>query len=169
MAFQATAWILAFATLVGPSLCCCTTASFASSISRLLGGDAVVCVSSQCCHVQAEHRGHAEASHRGHHHHDHGDADAASIAKRTDRSQDQSPPRRECPCKQHRTEVVALPAGLETAAGASAGHFDLIWVTIALPVAAAPSQSAHPALPSFADGTCRTGREILRAHCILRI
>lgn len=170
MVFQATAWFLAFATLVGPSLCCCTTSKLASDISTFFGGEAVRCRSAQCCHPQAVRREtHSHGSSCGHHHHHAEEPDRADLAtQEAPLKQDGTPPR-ECPCKQHRADVAALPAPADTAAASSPGHFDWVWITADSISVTASSSAAGVTRNCWPETAYQSGRDILRAHCILRI
>ncbi len=170
MAFHATAWLLAFATLVGPSLCCCTTSPVASIVSRMFGGGTVACPSTGCCHHHPERPdNHTHGSHGDHHRHEHSDAHSTTLTKQNGPAQEQNPPPRECPCRQHRSEIIALPVTVDIVAGVSLGQFDRVWVSAALPLAMSPSYSAHSTALHGPETACPSGREILRAHCVLRI
>ncbi len=170
MTSHATAWVLAFATLVGPSLCCCTTTAFATSISRILGGEVVACPSAGCCHHQPPRRDKdADCSHGGHLRHEQNDAHSTPLTKQTDPAREQHPPRRNCPCRQHRGEIVALPVTVDVAGGVSHGLSDWAWATVALPLAFRRADPSHFMALHGPETACASGREILRAHCILRI
>jgi hypothetical protein len=170
MAFHATTWFLAFATLVGPSLCCCTTSSFASSVSRMFGGDTIACPSTGCCHQKpVRPSNHAHCSHHGRHHHEQSEAHGTAHSTHNAPAQEPKSPRRECPCRQDRSEIVALPVTADTVVGCSHSQFDSTWVTVALPLSVRPHNPSHSTASHGPETACASGREILRAHCVLRI
>lgn len=171
MVFQATTWFVAFATLVGPALCCCTATKLASNVSTLFGGGEVQCPSTGCCHHRAASR--SSSSHGsacGHHQHEPKSLAAAELAKRKVPVKPGNPPPRECPCKQHRADVAALPATADAVAACSLGQFAWVGTTADLGVVSESSlNGAGVAGNCRPESACLSGREILRAHSILRI
>lgn len=169
MAFHATAWILAFSTLFGPSLCCCTTTAVESGISSWFGCGPVTCQTAQCCHPNSAHRG-GHASEHARHHHVHGASKGVALAQQTSSENRRQPVPPECPCRQDRSEVFALPAVADAAASVGPVPLDWIWVTVAPASSGANTTAfARPTLSHGPDTACQSGREILRAHCVLRI
>lgn len=171
MVFHATAWVLAFSTLIGPSLCCCTTASVVSSISSLMGGSPVTCQPTQCCHADstslAKHR---HESRHARHDHKHGESHDATLSQPTPSKHGQKTAPRECPCRKDRGEAIALPVVAEAAASVGQAPLDWVWAAVVFaPFGANSTGFTHTTSSHGPDTACLSGREILRAHCVLRI
>jgi len=172
MARKVTAWFLVITTLTGPFTCCCTTAQAMSSVLACLGYDPVNVASTDCCHEPATPHEHSH----GVAHHDHGDGHkhsdvdhSASNATHSDRHQE-SP--HQCPCQKDRCDSVGLPTSNSPESKLVSTALDLVWMTLTLgdtTVTANAVDARFVADFCRPDGTCLSGREILRAHSVLRI
>lgn len=167
---KSTAWFLVFTTLAGPFICCCTTAKAMSWVSACLGCGPVAC--DQCCREAADAHGHSHAAKHGHHNHSHEHTNAGHLAGTESLNNQHSNPPRPCPCQRDRDQLAGMPATDGLDAKAITAPLDFVWMTVALcAISADPAAVKSGEGVSFycSDGACLSGREILRAHSVLRI